>query len=57
MTEADWAAIRKAIDEQDQRELEKQIGNRTPGEKSNLPGTVIRDRLPGIDFVQDSDKT
>jgi hypothetical protein len=39
--EADRAAIRKAIREHDQRDLEKQIGNRRPGEPSRLPGTDI----------------
>lgn len=45
---ADRAAMRKAIDEQDQRDLEKQIGNKNPGEPSGTPGTVIRDTLPNV---------
>ena len=51
MRKEDRAAIRKAIDEQDQRDLEKQIGDRHPGENSNLPGTGLRDSLPNV--VQD----
>ena len=41
-------ALRKAIDEQDQRDLEKAIGNPNPGEHSGIPGTEIRDKLPGV---------
>lgn len=48
LKEADREAIRKAIDEQDQRDLEKQIGDREPGEASHLPGTGIVDILPGV---------
>jgi hypothetical protein len=57
LKEEDWAAIRKAIDEQDQRNLEKQIGNKKPGEPSNLPGVDLRDTLPGVGVVPNSDKT
>jgi len=48
MKEDDRKAIRKAIDEQDQRDLETQIGNPNAGERSNLPGTELRDSLPGV---------
>ena len=46
--EADKAAIRKAIYEHDQRDLERQIGNSNPGEVSNTPGAIIIDELPGV---------
>jgi hypothetical protein len=41
-------AIRKAVQEQDQRELEKTMGSSTAGEPSSLPGTEVRDSLPGV---------
>lgn len=41
-------AIKKAINDYDQRELEKALGNPNPGEHSGLPGTVIVDELPGV---------
>lgn len=53
LKEADRAALRKAIDEQDQRDLEKQIGDKNPGAPSFLPGTTIVDSLPGVNVVQD----
>lgn len=40
--------IRKAMDEQDQRDLEHAIGSPTAGEPSNLPGVEHRDTLPGV---------
>ena len=40
--------IRKAIDEQDQRDLEKAIGNPQAGEPSGLPGVEHRPTLPGV---------
>lgn len=48
MHENDKKAIRKAINEHDQRDLEKQIGNSNAGEESHLPGTELRDSLPGV---------
>lgn len=48
------AAVKKAIEEQDQRDLEKQMGSTKAGEPSGIPGTVIRDSLPG---VQNTNKT
>jgi hypothetical protein len=48
MLEADRAAIRKAIDGQDQRDLEKQIGSTVSGKPSGIPGTEFRDSLPGV---------
>jgi hypothetical protein len=41
-------AIKKAIEDQDQRDLEKAIGNANAGELSEVPGTVVRDNLPGV---------
>ncbi len=45
---ADRDAIRKAVYEHDQRDLEGQIGNINPGKPSGLPGTHIVDSLPGV---------
>jgi len=45
---ADRLAIKKAIDEQDQRDLEKQIGNPNPGEASHSHGSIIVDALPNV---------
>lgn len=42
------AGIRKAIDEQDQRDLERAMGSTKPGKPSGLPGAVIVDDLPGV---------
>lgn len=42
------AAIKKAIQGKDQRDLEKAIGNPDPGGYSNVPGSVVRDDLPGV---------
>ncbi len=36
-------AIRKAINEQDQRDIEKAIGSDKAGKESGIPGTVIVD--------------
>ena len=41
-------AIKKAIDEQDQRDLEKVLGNPNAGEPSNLPGVEQRNSIPGV---------
>jgi hypothetical protein len=40
--------IRKAIYEQDQRDLEKAIGNPNAGKPVPLPGSEIVDDLPGV---------
>jgi hypothetical protein len=42
------AAIKKALEHHDQRDIEKQMGNPNAGGPSGVPGTVIRDdlRLP-----------
>lgn len=42
------AAIRKAIDEQDQRDLERAMGSTKPGKPSDLPGVELVDDLPGV---------
>lgn len=41
-------ALKKAIDEQDQRDLEIAIGSTNAGEVSNTPGSVVVDDLPGV---------
>ena len=41
-------AIRKAIFEKDQRDLEKLLDPTKSGEASGLPGSEIRHDLPGI---------
>ena len=41
-------AIRKAVFEHDQRDLESATGSQHPGEPSGIPGTVLRDTLPGV---------
>ena len=49
--ESDKEAIRKAIYEHDQRDLEKQIGSTRPGEPSGIGGVEHRVELPNV--VQD----
>jgi hypothetical protein len=52
--QAEWASfdkdiqkgIRKAIDEHDQRELEKSIGSPTAGLPSGVPNSSFHDSLP-----------
>ncbi len=39
-------ALKKAFLEKDQRDLEKAIGNPTPGEESGNAGSEIKDTLP-----------
>lgn len=41
-------AIRKAIDEDDQRPLEEVIGYSRAGELSGIPGSVVVDALPSV---------
>lgn len=41
-------AIRQAIDDHDQRYLEKLIGSKKAGELSGTPGAVIVDHIPGV---------
>ena len=41
-------AIKKAVEVQDQRDLEKAVGNANAGEPSGLDGVVTRDDLPGV---------
>lgn len=48
MVKENREAMKKAIEAQDQRDLEKVIGNPNAGEPSGTPGTVIRDSLPGV---------
>lgn len=48
MHEADKEALRKALNEHDQRDLETQLGSTISGEASGAPGTELRDTLPGV---------
>lgn len=41
-------AIRKAVDEHDQREIEKLLGSPKAGLPSGIPGTEQRDSLPNV---------
>lgn len=41
-------AIKKAIEQQDQRDLEKSMGSTKVGEPSGIQGTEIVDTLPGV---------
>lgn len=56
MSAENRAAIRKAFDEFDQRELERVSGNPNAGGLSGLPDTVVVDprKLPGV--VQDANE-
>lgn len=42
-------ALRKAIEQQDQRDLEIAMGSTKPGKPSGIPGTEIVSDLPGLD--------
>lgn len=44
--------IRRAITEHDQRALEQAIRSPFAGQPSGLPGSVIRDTLPGVNGVR-----
>ena len=44
----DLEAIRKAIYEHDQRELEREFFNIDPGKPSKIDGIEHRDSLPGV---------
>jgi len=48
MSAENLAAIKTAIQQKDQRDLEKVLGNPNAGEPSNVGGTVIRNDLPGV---------
>ncbi len=48
MKEENKAAIRKAILDHDQRGIEEKLGSDRAGELSGVPGTEIRDSLPGV---------
>jgi hypothetical protein len=41
-------AIKKALETDDQRPIEEQIGSETAGKPTNIDGTVIVDSLPGV---------
>jgi hypothetical protein len=42
------AAVREAVDEKDQRDLEKALGGSVAGKPVDMAGSVIRDALPGV---------
>ena len=42
------AAVDKSTQTGDQRDVEKYIGSTKAGEPSGLPGTSIRDSIPGV---------
>jgi hypothetical protein len=42
------SGIRKAIEEQDQRDLENAINSPLAGKKSDIAGTTVRDSLPNV---------
>lgn len=44
----DRAAIQKAMEDQDQRDIEKELGSTHAGELSGIPGTEVRPTLPGV---------
>lgn len=48
MKQENREVIKKAIELQDQRELERAIGSPKAGERSGVPGTEVRDTLPGV---------
>lgn len=48
MKDADKKALRKAVYDQDQRDLERQLGNSHPGEVSGIGGTDIVSTLPNV---------
>lgn len=48
MKKENIAAIKRAIAQQDQRDLERALGNQNAGEVSGIPDTAIVDSLPGV---------
>jgi hypothetical protein len=48
MKEENRLAIKKAIEEHDQRDIEKALGNPNAGEASYAAGSEIVDHLPGV---------
>lgn len=48
MREKDIQAIRKAVFEHDQRDLEKQLFGDSSGKTSGIPGTEFRPDLPNV---------
>ena len=55
---ADREAIRKAIDEHDQRDLENQIGSNNAGKPSGIAGSHYTSNIPGVtDKLQDTNET
>jgi hypothetical protein len=50
----DVEAIRKAISEKDQRDLEKQVFGKDPNYRSGIDGVRIVDKLPNVTGVQET---
>ena len=48
MAKEDREALRKAFEEQDQRDLEKAMGNQNAGKEVPATGSEIVDSLPGV---------
>lgn len=48
MSKENRAALKKAIENQDQRDLETAMGSTKVGEISGIPGAEIVDNLPGV---------
>lgn len=48
MDKANRDALKKAIEEGDQRDLEIAMGSSGAGEMSGVPGSVVVDKLPGV---------
>lgn len=49
MSKENRESIKKAIEQKDQRDLEKAMGSINAGELSGIPGTVVVDKLPGVE--------
>ena len=48
MTKEDRDSVKKAIDQKDQRDAEAALGNPNAGNLSGIPGTVVRNDIPGV---------
>lgn len=48
MRQSDRDGVKKAVQEQDQRDLEHSINSPLAGLPSGIPGTEIKDSLPGV---------
>ncbi len=50
MSKENRESIKKAIEQKDQRDLERAMGSINAGELSGIPGTVVVDKLPGVEW-------